>query len=90
MKLKAAAVLLNNDLPAYTLLSFAAPAERARFILQPEMREKIIKGVRWAGYVGVSQCRNRSAISTIFLSSFLVSAISTFRPRDHLLSSDPR
>ena len=42
---------LQRDLPAYTLLSFAEPAERARFVLHPELRKEIISGVRWAGYV---------------------------------------
>jgi hypothetical protein len=51
LKLKAAAVLLDTDLLQYTLLSFADPAERARFVLHPELREEIIAGVRWAGYV---------------------------------------
>jgi hypothetical protein len=42
---------LQRDLPGYTLLSFADPAERARFVLHPELREEIINCVRWAGYV---------------------------------------
>ena len=51
LTLQAAATLLNTDLPAYTLLSFGAPDERARFVLHPELRDKIIAGVRWAGYI---------------------------------------
>src|ERR1039458_10410421 len=35
--LQAAHTLLEFDLPAYTLLSFAAPAERARFVLHAEI-----------------------------------------------------
>jgi CHC2 zinc finger len=42
---------LRRDLATYTLLSFADPAERARFVLHPELREEIISGVRWAGCV---------------------------------------
>jgi hypothetical protein len=42
---------LQHDLPVYTLLGFADPAERARFVLHPELREEIISGVRWAAYV---------------------------------------
>lgn len=51
LTLQAAATLLNTDLPAYTLLSFGAPDERARFVLRPELRDTIIAGVRWAGYI---------------------------------------
>jgi hypothetical protein len=51
LTLQAAATLLNTDLPAYTLLSFGAPDERTRFVLHPELRDEIIAGVRWAGYV---------------------------------------
>jgi hypothetical protein len=51
LKLKAAEVLLRAQLPAYTLLSFGPPDERARFVLHPELRGEIIAGVRLAGYV---------------------------------------
>jgi hypothetical protein len=51
LTLQAAAALLNVELPAYTLLSFGAFDERARFALHPELREEIIASVRWAGYV---------------------------------------
>ncbi len=51
LKLKAANVLLDAELTMYTLLSFADPAERGRFVLHPELRGEIISGVRWAGYV---------------------------------------
>ncbi|MGA7647762.1 MAG: hypothetical protein WBW01_14720 [Terriglobales bacterium] len=51
LRLQAAAVLLNTDIPAYTLLSFGPPGERARFVLHPELRDEIIASVRWAGYV---------------------------------------
>jgi hypothetical protein len=44
-------VRLQRDLTAYTVLSFADPAERARFVLHPELRDQIIAGVRFAGYV---------------------------------------
>jgi hypothetical protein len=42
---------LQRDLPAYTLLSFGVLDERAPFVLHPELREEIISGVRWTGYV---------------------------------------
>jgi hypothetical protein len=42
---------LERDLPPYTILSFGALDERARFVLHPELREGIISGVRWAGYL---------------------------------------
>jgi DNA primase len=51
LTLQAAVSLLNTDLPAYTLLSFGAPDKRAQFVLHPELRDEIIAGVRWAGYV---------------------------------------
>jgi hypothetical protein len=51
LTLQAAAMLLQEDIPAYTLLSFGAPDVRARFVLHPELRHEIIAGVRWAGCV---------------------------------------
>lgn len=51
LKLKAATVLLESDLSTYTLLSFADPAERANFVVYPELREGTIRGLRWAGYI---------------------------------------
>jgi hypothetical protein len=51
LKLKAAAALLDGNLPMYTLLSFGPPDERARFVLRPDLRGEIIAGVRLAGYV---------------------------------------
>jgi hypothetical protein len=51
LRLQAVTASLNANLPMYTLLSFGAPEERARFVLHPELREEIIDGVRWAGYV---------------------------------------
>lgn len=51
LALQAAISLLNADISAYSLLSFAAPAERARFVLHPELRDEIISRVQWAGYV---------------------------------------
>jgi len=50
-KLRAIDALLNADLPAYTLLSFGSPDERARFVLHPELRDEMIANMRWAGYV---------------------------------------
>ena len=47
--LQAAHTLLEFDLPAYTLLSFAAPAERARFVLHADQRNEMIRSVRQAG-----------------------------------------
>jgi hypothetical protein len=55
LTLQAAKALLNTDLPAYTLLSFGAPDKRARFVLHPELRDEIIAGVRWAGYVRTAE-----------------------------------
>jgi hypothetical protein len=49
--LQVATALLNTNLPSYTLLSFGALAERARFVLYPELRDEIIAGIRWAGSV---------------------------------------
>jgi hypothetical protein len=57
LTLQAAAALLNADLPAYTLLTFGAFEERARFVLHPELREEIIASVRWAGYVRTADGR---------------------------------
>ncbi len=51
LKLKAAATLLDGNLPTYILLSFGSLDERAAFVLHPEMRDKIIAGVQWTGYV---------------------------------------
>jgi CHC2 zinc finger len=51
LTLQVAAALLSRDLPSYTLLSFGALDERFRFVLHPELRDEIIAGVRWAGYV---------------------------------------
>jgi hypothetical protein len=51
LTLQAAAVLLNTEIPAYTLLSFGAYEERARFVLQPSLRYQILAAVRWAGSV---------------------------------------
>jgi CHC2 zinc finger len=51
LTLQAAAALLNTDLPTYTLLSFGAVDERARFVLHPELRVEIIAAVRRAGFV---------------------------------------
>lgn len=51
LTLQAAATLLQEDIPAYTLLSFGAPDERARFVLHPELRNKMIAQVRSAGYI---------------------------------------
>ena len=45
------AATLWRDLAIYTLISFAAPSERARYCLYPELRDEIISDVRWAGYV---------------------------------------
>ena len=44
-----AACVLRDDyaLPAYTLLSFAAPAERARYVLHPEAQARMAAAVRW-------------------------------------------
>jgi hypothetical protein len=55
LTLQAAVSLLNTDIPAYSLLSFGAPDERARFVLHPELREEIIASVRWAGYVRTAE-----------------------------------
>jgi CHC2 zinc finger len=51
LTLQAAAALVNTDLAGYTLLSFGAPDERARFVLHPELRDEIIAHVRSAGYI---------------------------------------
>jgi hypothetical protein len=45
---------LRRDLATYTLLSFAAPAERARYCLHPESRDEIITTIRWTGSVRTS------------------------------------
>lgn len=47
--LQAAHRLLDFDLSAYTLLSFAAPAERIRFVLHADQRNEMIRSVRLAG-----------------------------------------
>jgi hypothetical protein len=57
LTLKAAVVLLNTDLPAYTLLAFGAFDERAQFVLHPELREEITARLRWAGYVRMADGR---------------------------------
>jgi hypothetical protein len=49
--LQAAELLLRIELPIYTLLSFGAPEERARFVLHPKMRDQIMADVRSAGFV---------------------------------------
>ena len=49
--LKAAHTLLDFELSAYTLLSFAAPAERAKFVLLPDQRNEMIRSVRQDGGV---------------------------------------
>jgi len=48
-----AACVLRDDyvLPTYALLSFAAPVERARYVLHPETQAQMVAAVRWAGYV---------------------------------------
>ena len=51
LKLKAAAVLLTTDIPAYTMLTFGAFDERAQFVLHPELRDEMIAAIRWAGYI---------------------------------------
>jgi hypothetical protein len=51
LTLQVAVTLLGADLPVYTMLSFGALDERARFVLHPELRDAIIADVRWAGYV---------------------------------------
>jgi hypothetical protein len=51
LTLQAVAALLNTDLPSYTLLSFGALDERARFVLHAELRDEIIAGIRWAGSI---------------------------------------
>jgi len=57
LTLQAAAVLLNAELAAYTVLTFGSFDERARFVLHPELREEIIARVRWAGYVRTAEGR---------------------------------
>ena len=54
-----AACVLRDDyvLPAYTLLSFAAPLERARYVLHPETQSQMAATVRWAGYVLTADAR---------------------------------
>jgi hypothetical protein len=49
--LQGAAALLNTDIPVYSLLSFGAPNERARFVLHPELRDQMIVHLRWSGYI---------------------------------------
>jgi hypothetical protein len=51
LNLKAAAVLLTIDIPAYTILSFGTFEERAQFVLHTELRDEIIAAIRWAGYI---------------------------------------
>jgi hypothetical protein len=51
LTLQCAAAILNTDLPLYTLLSFGALDDRARFVLHPELRDEIIVGIRRAGSV---------------------------------------
>jgi hypothetical protein len=54
-----AACVLRDDyvLPAYTLLSFATPVERARFALHPETQAQIAAAVRRTGYVRTAEDR---------------------------------
>lgn len=54
-----AACVLRDDyvLPAYTLLSFAAPRDRARYVLHPEIQAQMAAAVRWAGYVLTADAR---------------------------------
>jgi hypothetical protein len=51
LRMHAAAALLSTETPAYTLLSFGALDQRALFVLHPELRDEVISGVRWAGFV---------------------------------------
>jgi hypothetical protein len=51
LTLQAAMSSLNTDIPAYSLLSFGAPDERARFVLHPELRDDMIADLRWLGYI---------------------------------------
>jgi len=48
-----AAFVLRDDYaqPAYTLLSFASPVERAGYVLHPETRAQMAAAVRRVGYV---------------------------------------
>lgn len=55
-----AACVSRDDyvLPAYTLLSFAALVDRARYVLHPEAQAQMAAGVRWAGYVLTDDARH--------------------------------
>ncbi len=54
-----AACVLRDEyvLPAYTLLSFAAPVERARYVLYPQTQAQMAAAVRWTGYVLTADAR---------------------------------
>jgi CHC2 zinc finger len=51
LTLQAADRVLSAELPTYSLLSFGTPEDRLRFVLRPELRNEIIAGVKWEGYV---------------------------------------
>jgi hypothetical protein len=61
--LQAAELLLRVETPIYTLLSFGAPEERARFVLHPEMRDQIISDVRWNGFVRTADGKKVQVLS---------------------------
>jgi CHC2 zinc finger len=63
LTLQAAAMLLHADIPAYTLLSFGAPDQRARFVLHPELRDEMIADVRWAGYIRTADGKKVEALA---------------------------
>jgi hypothetical protein len=49
--LQAAHLLLEIDLPTYSLLAFGAQAERVRYCLHPELRDEMVAAIRLAGGV---------------------------------------
>jgi hypothetical protein len=61
--LQAAAFLLRTEIPIYTLLSFGAPDERARFVLHPERRDQIVADVKWNGFVRTADGKKVEVLS---------------------------
>jgi len=62
-ELKAAATWLEVDLPIYTLLSFGSAAERAKFVLKPDLRREMVRDIRWRGYVVTTDWKQVAVLS---------------------------